>query len=159
MKLNSNSIYRCGRSSNSSDSENSNEDLDYDNERNQARDDCRRRHDECERIAPGEEKYGLRNDGQYERRSCECESEFRRCTREKSLRRENCYAERYFDTRASCFREEYPVVRCRIFQTINVPVSRCTSYKYDTSKPKAYQWLDMPYFEDEREIQLESPGQ
>lgn len=119
------SVFRCGRAttsngtdydyengSSSPDSFGSDNNSSYSEEHStRTQDDCRSERNECDRIAPGEVKYGLRNDGESARRSCGCEREYRKCLRDTGSRR-NCISSMALRVRNQCYSEEYPIVGC-----------------------------------------------
>lgn len=115
-------------------------------------DKCCRDHDHCDAIGSGEEKYNLTNDDAFTRLHCRCDSEFKSCLRKTKNDISNKIGNMYFSVRDRCYREDYPIMECQTYEA-RFFLRRCVEYILDTSKPKVYQWFDLPFYGSKDDIQ------
>lgn len=52
-----------------------------------------------------------------------------------------------------CYKEDYPIVNCLDYVDLGLNHKRCVRYELDESKPKRYQFFDVPYFNDPKDIE------
>lgn len=72
---------------------------------------CCRSHYLCnEFIEPGEEKYGLRNDGRYTLVNCDCEDDFFNCLNSINTQSSIAVITGYSSTYPACFRHTHEIV-------------------------------------------------
>lgn len=115
-------------------------------------DKCCRDHDHCENIGSGESKYNLTNDDPFTRLHCRCDSEFKSCLKTTNKDVSNKIGYMYFSVRDKCYMETYPAIECQSYET-RFFLRRCAEYILDTSKPKVYQWFDLPFYGSKDDIQ------
>lgn len=108
-------------------------------------DKCCRDHDHCDNIASGETKYGLTNNDAFTRLHCRCDQEFNQCLIETHQQVSNKIGYTYFAVRNKCYKNEFPILECQKYET-RFFLRRCVEYILDTSKPKSYQWFDLPFY-------------
>lgn len=51
-----------------------------------------------------------------------------------------------------CYKEEFPIINCLDYVDLGWNHQRCMHYELDESKPKRYQFFDVPYFNDSKGI-------
>lgn len=108
-------------------------------------DSCCRDHDHCDSMASGESKNNLTNNDFFTKLHCDCDKEFYLCLHEVNSNTSNQIGKLYFGLRSECYRYDYPIVKCVEYDTA-VFIRRCYRYLLDESKPKLYQWFDLPLY-------------
>lgn len=108
-------------------------------------DKCCRDHDHCDHLEPGESNNYLVNNDIFSVMNCECDREFKKCLKANKSFVSNKIGIIYFTARSRCYMEEYPIIKCKTYDH-RLFVKRCVEYILDTSKPKAYQWFDLPFY-------------
>lgn len=94
-------------------------------------------------------------------RHCDCEREFSECIQKvKALESDLiAFGHGYSINTPKCFTNDYPIDECVKFQYFFQPLAkfnrrpsqnavisiRCVQYKFDVSKPKSFQLLDLPF--------------
>ncbi|KAG8232718.1 hypothetical protein J437_LFUL013311 [Ladona fulva] len=109
-------------------------------------DKCCKEHDYCpETMNGGESKYGLNNDAFYTRLDCSCDYKFYNCLKTVDTHISHEIGFTYFNTIGTkCYRNDYPIVRCHHYSSFIK--QRCRVYELDRSKPKMWQWFDLPIY-------------
>ena len=111
---------------------------------------CCRQHDTClDVIDPGRSKHGLVNPGFFRASSCDCDKQFSNCLEKVDTVVASTVGYIYFSVlRLQCFRKEYPIVRCKNFETrlYLLRAKRCVEYVFDKTKEKRFQWFDSPFY-------------
>lgn len=108
-------------------------------------DSCCRAHDHCDSMASGESKNNLTNTDFFTKLHCDCDKEFYVCLHEVNSNTSNQIGKLYFGLRSECYRNDYPIVECIEYDTA-VFIRRCYRYILDESKPKRFQWFDLPLY-------------
>ncbi|XP_043524489.1 phospholipase A2-like [Frieseomelitta varia] len=105
---------------------------------------CCRNHDMCPDVIEAHgTKHGLTNPSFYTRLNCSCDDEFHRCLKNSKDGVGGKVGTVYFTLLGTqCFREDYPVVGCKS----STLTGHCLKYEFDTTKPKKYQWFDVPSY-------------
>ncbi|XP_077298951.1 phospholipase A2-like [Arctopsyche grandis] len=107
-------------------------------------DTCCRNHDYCDDIIPsGHSAHGLVNNDFYTKLSCSCDEKFLNCLHKSEDGLGNLIGKVYFNgIGTQCFKNEFPIVKCK--QTRGFLLKKCVEYELDYTKPKLYQWFDVP---------------
>ena len=92
-------------------------------------------------------KNGLTNYDLFTRLHCKCDFEFRNCLKKENNFISNRIGQTYFTVRNKCYKEESPIVKCEKYES-RLYIMRCIQYRYDKTKPKKYQWFDLPFYND-----------
>lgn len=106
---------------------------------------CCRDHDHCDNIPAGESKYNLTNRDYFTVLNCDCDRNFQKCLRDINSKMSNRIGRMYFTLRNHCYYDDKPIVKCDEYDT-EVFLHRCVHYLLDDSKPKLYQWFDLPLY-------------
>jgi len=111
-------------------------------------DNCCRSHDFCSNsIESGESKYGLSNTGLFTRSHCDCDIEFYECLKTANTIIALKIGFTYFSVLGpQCFREDYPIVRCKRNQRGPLGSNRCVLYEQEENATKLFQWFDAKFF-------------
>lgn len=123
----------------------------------------------CDNIPYNETKYNLYNAGlplpTKSSRTilhCDCDEGLRECFRVADEKYANVSGEYYYFGIAptSCFKKEYPIVKCVEYDVDDLWGDRCMHYELDKSKSKIYQLFDLPIYYDwpERLDKTSLPG-
>lgn len=107
---------------------------------------CCRDHDHCpDIITSGETKFNLTNDSPVSRLSCDCDVALYHCFKAVDTFTSSAVGGLYFTiVNQKCFKEEHPIERCLKYTYI--PWKKCVEYEVDMTKPKLYQWFDLPNY-------------
>ncbi|KAI1304207.1 Phospholipase A2 [Halotydeus destructor] len=134
------------------------DDLGYD----KMADACCREHDHCNSsISAKETKFNLTNTDSYTKSACECDVKFSDCLKEANTHLGHMIGRTYFNVlQTQCFREDFPIVSCRekkgfVFDQIQ---TACQDYELDTTKPKATQFFDPPFYAGDKGPLIYIPG-
>lgn len=113
---------------------------------------CCRDHDHCDNIAAGETKHNLTNRDYFTVLDCDCDRQFQKCLRNIDSKMSNRIGRMYFTLRNRCYFDDNPIVKCDEYDD-EIFLHRCIHYELDNTKPKQYQWFDLPlyYSKDERD--------
>ncbi|KAF5271043.1 hypothetical protein FQR65_LT00462 [Abscondita terminalis] len=108
-------------------------------------DKCCRDHDYCDDyIRSNQTKYNLTNTASYTRVTCNCDKKFRDCLYVVNTQTSSNVGNIFFNLlKNKCFRKDYPAIGCIRFDSL---LKKCLQYRYDYTKPKKYQWFDVPPF-------------
>nr|XP_015836099.1 PREDICTED: phospholipase A2-like isoform X2 [Tribolium castaneum] len=112
-------------------------------------DTCCREHDSClEYISMRDSFHGITNKNLFTVSHCDCDEKFRKCLKSDGNLFSEIVGYGYFTlVGPQCFREDYPIVRCKEHVYIQ-PTSkkratkRCLDYELNESLPKEYQLFD-----------------
>ncbi|KAG8232715.1 hypothetical protein J437_LFUL013308, partial [Ladona fulva] len=110
-----------------------------------APDRCCKEHDHCpEFLDPGQSRYGLTNSASLSRLECSCEMKFYNCLKGAGTNAANNIGMLYFSFLVNtCYKEDYPILTCYQKGFFH---RRCANYELDTTKPKVWQFFDLPTF-------------
>ncbi|XP_017092609.2 phospholipase A2 [Drosophila bipectinata] len=110
-------------------------------------DKCCRAHDHCDEIIESHNAlHGLpTNTDWFPILKCTCEQEFINCLQAVNTMTSNTLGRIYYGTRSKCFAMGYPTNGCKQYQTGTLR-SRCILYHVEKSKPKIWQFYDMPFY-------------
>lgn len=88
---------------------------------------------------------------------CDCDLNLHKCLRDLNTPESNDFGRVYFYMTDQCISNNYPIVRCdqydSIFDGTDEQESRCMRYTLNTSKPKEYQFFNLPFYYNRYERQ------
>uniref|UniRef100_A0A336LI29 Phospholipase A2 n=1 Tax=Culicoides sonorensis TaxID=179676 RepID=A0A336LI29_CULSO len=114
-------------------------------------DKCCRRHDHCDNMASHESKYNLTNDDYFTRLHCRCDKEFHDCLKSVNSTLAQRIGSFYFNIRDKCYKEQHPIMDCAE-EKHKFFIRRCVKYIVDKSKPRLWQWFDLPFYDDDQDF-------
>ena len=103
-------------------------------------DSCCRDHDLCpDKMRRGTSKHGLTNDKLYSLSRCDCDEKFYICLKDDGSTTANLLGNTFFTIlRTKCYKKAHPATCVRKSYWRH----RCLEYKYDTNKPKIWQFFE-----------------